>query len=237
MTWLSGFEKNDYSKLWALKSIEDEAQRRIIRGWLRPGDSCLELGGGYGRITRVLEGYFRNVVMMDLTRRNLRMARGNLKKAAIMCSDVSTIPMRESAFDTVVMVRVVHLLPDPTKTMREILRVMKDRGTLIMSIPNLLANHMSRQLELKLFPPIRHAFPTYGPVVWPLGEIPYLRPNELFVPKEFQVTGRRGTGLFDNSVGKALNRFPWLSLVDVATSPFWFFKLDVFFRFEVSKPG
>lgn len=235
--WLSGFEKNDYSRLWASKRIEDEAQKRIIRGWLRPADSCLELGGGFGRITRILEPYFRTVAMVDLTVRNLQMAKGNLAKAGILWSDVSTLPIRESTFDTVVMIRVVHLLPDPVKTMKEILRVIKDGGTLIMSIPNLIVNYLIREFEMKVFPSMKHVVPTFGPVVWPFGERPYLRPQEFFVPKEFKMRGRRGTGLFDNYVGKSLNGVPSLSLLDVATSPLWFFKLDVFFKFEVSKRG
>ena len=234
--WLKGFEESDYTKLWESKRIEDEAQKRIIRGMIRPGGSCLELGGGFGRITQILEPYFDEVIMLDLTKRNLRTARGRLTKAGVVRSDVSTIPAKDSCFDSVVMIRVVHLLPDPAATMREILRVSKDGATLIMSIPNLVTNRLVRELDAKLFPGLRHVLPSYGPVVWPMGEKPYIDPHRLFVPGQFKVTSMRGTGLFDNFVGKALNGLPWLNLVDVATSPLWFLKLDVFFRFDVRKP-
>ena len=235
--WLRGFEENDYSKLWAKKRIEDQAQKRIIRGWIRPGESCLELGGGYGRITRVLEPHFRNVVMLDLARRNVRMAKGNLAKASVMRSDISTLPLRDSTFDTVVMIRVVHLLPDPARTMKEILRVIKDGGTLLMSVPNLVTNHLLRRFGTKLFPSLRHVVPAFGPAMWPLGERPFLRPQELFVPGNFRLKAMKGTGLFDNYIGAALNKFPSLSLIDSATSPLWFLKLDVFLRFEAAKPS
>jgi SAM-dependent methyltransferase len=233
--WLSGFEESDYTKLWDSKRIEDQAQKRIILGMIRPGGSCLELGGGFGRITKVLEPYFSRVVMVDLTKRNLRMARARLGKSQIVRSDVTSIPSRDSVFDTIVMVRVVHLLPDPLATMEEILRVAKDGAILVMSVPNLMTNRFVRDLDAKILPGIRHALPNYGPAVWPYGEEPYFAPHELFVPKQFRVTSVRGTGLFDNFVGKALNSLPWLHLVDVATSPLWFMKLDVFFRFEVKK--
>jgi SAM-dependent methyltransferase len=235
LPWLSGFEESDYTKLWESKKIEDEAQKRIIRGMIRPGKSCLELGGGFGRITRILEPFFERVTMVDLTKRNLQMAKARLTKADIIRSDVSTIPARNSCFDSVVMIRVVHLLPDPLSTMREIRRVSKDGATLIMSIPNLVTNRFVRELDAKLLPGVRHIVPSYGPAVWPFGQEPYLSPHELFVPKGFKVDARRGTGLFDNFVGKALNGLTWLHLIDVATSPLWFFKLDVFFRFEITK--
>jgi ubiquinone/menaquinone biosynthesis C-methylase UbiE len=233
--WLSGFEEADYTKLWEGKRIEDAAQKRVILQMIRPGGSCLELGGGYGRITQVLEPYFREVMMVDLTKRNLRMASARLMKAGIVRSDVSMIPAKDSSFDSIVMIRVVHLLQDPEKTMKEILRVSKDGAILVMSIPNLMTNHLVRTLDAKLFPGIRHILPTYGPAIWPMGEKPYFSPQRLFVPEQFRVTARRGTGMFDNFVGKALNGIPCLYLLDVATSPLWFFKLDVFFRFEVRK--
>lgn len=235
LPWLSGFEDSDYSKLWETKRIEDEAQRRILRKMIRPGESCLELGGGFGRITHVLESYFRQVIMIDLAKRNIRMARARLGRADLIHSDVSAIPARDSVFDSVFMIRVVHLLPDPASTLKEIRRVAKDGAVLVMSVPNLLTNKLVRDLDAKLLPGVRHFVPSYGPVVWPFGERPYLSPQELFIPQGFRVTARRGTGLFDNFVGKALNGLPWLSLLDVATSPLWFFKLDVFFRFEITK--
>jgi len=235
LPWLRGFQDSDYSKLWEGKRIEDEAQQRIIKGMIRPGGSCLELGGGFGRITRILEPYFGRVMMIDLTKRNLRMAKVRLSKAQMLRSDVSMIPARDSCFDSVVMVRVVHLLRDPAATMKEIRRVSKDGAILIMSIPNLLTNRLVRELDAKVLPGIRHVVPSYGPVVWPYGAEPHLSLHELFVPTGFRVTARRGTGLFDNFVGKALNGLPWLHLLDVATSPLWLFKLDIFFRFEITK--
>lgn len=235
--WLSGFEESDYTRLWESKRIEDEAQKRIVRGMIRPGGTCLELGGGFGRITRILEPCFNEVVMLDLTKRNLRMAKARLTRTGLLRSDVSTIPARDSCFDSIVMIRVVHLLPDPAATMREILRVSKDGAILVMSIPNLMTNRLVRELDAKLFPGLRHVLPSYGPAIWPVGEKPYFSPHRLFVPDQFRVTSMRGTGLFDNFVGKVLNGFPWLNLVDCATSPLWFLKLDVFFRFEVRKPA
>lgn len=235
LPWLDGFEQNDYSRLWDSKRIEAEAQTRILTGWVKPGESYLDLGGGFGRVARTIEPFFHRAALIDLTKRNLGMAKKNLKHTEIIRGDVSNIPARDSSFDFITMIRVVHLLPDPSRTMREILRVSKDEGILVMSVPNLAVNCAIRDLDPGVLSGIRHILPTYGPVVWPYGQRCIFSPHKLFVPKEFKLTGRRGTGLFDNFVGKSLNRFPQLHLLDVATSPFWFIKLDVFLRFEIRK--
>jgi hypothetical protein len=57
------------------------------------------------------------------------------------------------------------------------------------------------------------------------------------MPRAFREEGRRGTGLFDNYLGKRLKGSGRLYLVDVATSPLWFLKLDIFLKFKVVKPG
>jgi SAM-dependent methyltransferase len=214
--------------------IEAEAERSIIRSWIRPGGSCLELGGGVGRITRALEPLFAKVVMVDISRQNLNHAAPQLDKTHLIRSDISYVPAADSSFDYVIMLKVVHLLRDPSSVFEEIFRVTRNRGILILSIPNLRTNYFVGQLE-RMLPRLKTVLPVFGPAVWPLGERPYSRPDLMIVPKSFRLEDRRGTGLFDNYLGKALSSFRFLHLVDVATSPLWFFKPEVLYRFQVLK--
>ncbi len=232
---MDDFQKRVHPTLLGYNVIEDDAQKRIIKGWIHHADSCLELGGGAGRITHFLEPYFNNVAMIDLADNSLQLARTKLKKTTLVRADISNVPMKDSSFDFIVMVKVVHLLPDPALAMREIQRVSRNHGILIMSFPNLQTNHLIRNFEDRVSPKLRHVFPTFGPAVWPLGYRPYPRPHELIVTEAFRLKGRRGTGLFDNYFGKVLSRFRFLHLIDVATSPLWFSKLEVFFKFEIIK--
>lgn len=235
-TSLSDFEEHDYSLLWEDKQLEDLAQKRIISDWLGRGENCLELGGGYGRLTGLLESRFSEVMMLEFARRNISMARKKLSKAHIVRADVAHIPARSDEFDCAIMVRVVHLLPDPAKVMKEVHRVVKNGGTVIISVPNLQMNRLSWDLKELLLPErIRSRFQTYGKAEWPYDEKPHFLPHRYFVPDSFKPCGRRGTGMFDNYIGKMLARFRSLHLIDVATSPAWFFKFDVFMRFEVRK--
>jgi SAM-dependent methyltransferase len=235
---LSDFEEHDYSALWLDKQLEDSAQKHIIRNWLGGGESCLELGGGYGRLTGLLESRFPQMTMLEFANRNIAMAKRRLSRTRIIRADAAHIPVRSDVFDCAVMVRVVHLLPDPAKVMREVYRVVKNQGTVIISVPNLQMNRLSWEFKGRLLPKgLRNRSQTYGTAAWPYDERPHFLPHRGFVPASFKPRGRKGTGLFDNYVGKMLGRFKSLYLIDVVTSPFWFFKFDIFLRFEVRKVG
>ena len=234
--WLEGFETHDCRQIWKGKQAEDLAQKHIIRGWLPRADRCLELGGGFGRITRLLEQHYRDVVMLELSRRNLAMAKGRLQGACLARSDGAFIPARDSCFDCIVMVRVVHLLPDPRAVMQEVSRVARDGATVIITIPNMAMNNLIWAAKRVLLPAgLRNRTPSFGPAAWPFDERPYFVTPRDFAPRSLTLLGRRGTGAFDNALGRAFSGSRWLYLLDVATSPLWFLKPDIFLRFIVVK--
>ncbi len=216
--------------------IEAAAQSRIIEGWVKRPGSCLDLGGGYGRIVQYVESRFSEVLLVDVSRASLRTARRRLRSACEVQSDISCLPVKDDGFDYVLMTGVVHLLPDPDPVFREILRVAKNHATLILTVPNLQVNHLVRRLT-EVYPPIATVIPTFGPPLWPLGTKPYADAQRIIVPRSFHLRARRGTGLMNNYFGKLLSRFLFLHWFEVATSPLWFLKLDVLLRFEVVKDG
>jgi SAM-dependent methyltransferase len=227
---LEDYEKFDYRRVWTGKNLEDLSEKRIIREWLRPGQDCLELGGGFGRITKVLEPLFVSVVSLELSKRNLGIAKGRTSKANLSRADIQQIPFRDSSFDCIVMIRVIHLLPDPRAVMSEVLRVARDGATFIVSVPNLAVNNLLWDLKK-----LATGSASMGAYVWPYGTRRLLLTPSHFASKEFKLESRKGTGLFDNPLGALFGRAPQLHLLDVATSPFWFAKLDVFMKFRVSK--
>ncbi|MDA4125267.1 MAG: class I SAM-dependent methyltransferase [Thaumarchaeota archaeon] len=227
---MANYEKYDYRQVWAGKRLEDAAQKHIISSWLTPAERCLELGCGFGRITQILEPTFRDIFALEYTPRNLTIAKQRLKKTNLARADISRIPARDSSFDCVVMIRVIHLLPDPTAVLREVARVSKDGATVIISMPNLAMNNL-----LWAARGLRTRNSARGPFVWPYDAGPYFVPISDIAPSALRLDNRRGTGLLDNAAGKLLERFTHLYLLDVATSPLWFFKLDVFLKFRVVK--
>jgi SAM-dependent methyltransferase len=214
--------------------LQAESERRIITNWIQRSDCCLELGGGVGRITQALEPYFANLTMIDLSAPSLQSAKSVLGRTQLLRSDAAHIPVRDSSFDCVLMIKVVHLIPSPSKVFREILRVAKNHSTMIMSVPNLQLDSLIRGLY-RISPSLRFILPTFGPSLWPLDRRPFLNPHRQIAPDSFVLRQKRGTGLFDNYPGKLLGRFRGLHLIDVATSPAWFLKPDILLKFEIVK--
>jgi len=132
------YENYDYTREWAQKQIEDLAEKKLLESWIRekPGESCLELGGGFGRLTELFQRHFAKVVMVDFSNLNIRRASRRARDASILRSELHSLPFKDSSFDYVFMIRVVHHLSDPLSVIDEIQRVSRDGATVIISAPN-----------------------------------------------------------------------------------------------------
>ena len=230
------FEKNDYAAFWDERRIEDAAQKYLLRRWVDTGGAVVELGGGFGRIAKVLESRFGTSVLVDLSNRNIGVARGYLARTNIAKSDVASTPFRDSTFDCVVMMRVIHLLTNPLAVFREIERIAKDGATVVVSIPNqALISAFMGFAKLSRLGRNRRGEDAFIPSPWPYKNGSYLlAPMDMF-PPSFKLTGRKGTGIFENPIGRRLSRFKLLYLIEAATFPLWMFKFEILLRFEVRK--
>jgi SAM-dependent methyltransferase len=213
------YESYDYAREWQGREIEDLAEKAIIKKWLVRSDFCLELGGGFGRITQILLPSFRNVVVVDASSRNIQRLRRRLGLENAVRAEIGNLPFRSGQFDFVVMVRVIHHVPHLKSLFTEIRRVAKQRGILILSAPNTSTGQrkVASNREVGIGPP---------------GHRIYVAPMSWYT-SGFSVEGMRGTGIFDNRLGRALNGLGFLHLLDVATSPLWRTKAHVFMRLRI----
>ncbi len=225
LTHIPDYENYDYSREWQGKTLNDLAEKAILRKWVRSGDKCLELGGGFGRMTSILQPLFQTVVMVDFSRRNLTIAKKRLSKGttSIIRSDVHKIPFGDSFFDTIIMVRLVHHFPNPRVVLDEIARVGKNGSTVVISIPN------------AEFGRIHHLSTNTLLTVGEQGHRIYAAPLRTYTNSSMQIEKRRGTGIFENFIGSKLKRFEFLYLVDALTSPAWFLKKNIFLKYTVRK--
>ena len=217
------YENYDYKAQWADRSIVDRAEKELIVGLLKGKRECLELGGGFGRITAALEPSFSEVVMTDYSNRSLRAAQGSLTKALITRCDIRMLPFRDDSFGSAIAVRVLHHIKNLQQLIGELVRVCRDGATVVFAVPNpLLGRYQGIGQNHKV-------------LIGKWNHVAYAHSLEEYGHPQLTLVEVRGSGIFDNRIGRRLNGFPNLSKFDVLTSRVWLFKPVIFLKYRIDK--
>lgn len=210
--YVPNYDVRDYEKDLRARRLQTEAERHIIANWLTESEYCLDLGGGYGRITEVLEPRFRRTFMIDYSSRELRVASTRLARTTLIRGDIRKIPFEDNTFDCVVIIKVLHHIKEPREMIEEVVRVARNGGTVIMGVMNLrLGLREARVIE-------------ENEQVWvsPQNIRYYMRSPSVYEHTNLRRMERRATGILDNRLGHKLNRFPKIAKIDEVTSRLWF---------------
>jgi|GEM_PF-2172864 ubiquinone/menaquinone biosynthesis C-methylase UbiE len=92
----------------------------------------LDAGCGTGLILRHL---VKGSVGLDINPRNISKAKVHAPKAKLVEGKINKMPFAKNRFTTVICTEVLEHLPDPTKAISEIARVLAPGGILIGSVP------------------------------------------------------------------------------------------------------
>ncbi len=99
-------------------------------------DRLLDIGCGGGAATTLARGRSRAVHGCDVAETALRA--GQARGAIGVCADLNEgLPYRDRVFDAVTCLEVVEHVFDPALLLREACRVLRPRGTLLLSTPNI----------------------------------------------------------------------------------------------------
>jgi ubiquinone/menaquinone biosynthesis C-methylase UbiE len=128
---------------WAARSYEDACDRIALRAFLppsgnRPGNRLIEAGAGFGRLAGEYAGY-SEVVLLDASELHVAEARRAVADRPgfrVEHGDVLALPAPDGHFDVAVMVRVLHHFADPEPVLRELARVVKPGGILVLEYAN-----------------------------------------------------------------------------------------------------
>jgi len=134
--WYSKNENQDYNAYERLpfwKSVDT----LTFADWhksVQPGKVMLDIGCAQGRSTFKFTDFPINIVGFDISKPAIRQAIEKYKagkynaKATFFCGDASNLPFQPETFDYVVTYGVLHHLPDPANTCRQIANILKTNG-------------------------------------------------------------------------------------------------------------
>lgn len=108
---------------------------RYVGSLMEPEDVVLECACGTGAISVEIVPKCRKLVATDLSVGMMRQARKKLRgfdRVRIRKADIMHIRCRDGRFDKVVAGNVIHLLPDPAGALKELIRVVKPGGKVII---------------------------------------------------------------------------------------------------------
>ena len=111
-----------------------------------PADEVLECACGTGAISTFLAPMCKRLVATDFSEGMLKQARKKLAKyrnATVERADITCLHYEDASFDIVIAGNVIHLLPDPGAVMRELERVVRAGGTIV--VPTYVKRRPSKQ--------------------------------------------------------------------------------------------
>jgi len=130
-----------YSQYWQGRDYEHLSEIMAVNTLLakRKFHSAADIGGGFGRLVPILIPYADKIILIEPS---VKM-RSQAKKNLISWPQISVLPgsaqhthLDSSSQDLVLMIRVIHHLPDPASVLDEISRILCPGGYFILEFAN-----------------------------------------------------------------------------------------------------
>ena len=126
-----------------------ERRVQMLGVHLRPGMTILEVGCGTGSFTRELARSGAEIVAIDVSPELLEIARANYSAPNVRyeIQNAYALMYSDATFDSVVGSSILHHL-EIEEALREIYRVLKPRGTILLAEPNMLNPQIAIQKNI-----------------------------------------------------------------------------------------
>ena len=112
---------------------------------LRKVEKILDLGCGTGMFLSELVEHGRLVVGVDVSPKMLKIAKKRAVGANLILADADHLPFTNGCFDAVVSITLLQNMPDPSATTKEIARITKSGGMVILT--TLKRKHALKELR------------------------------------------------------------------------------------------
>jgi SAM-dependent methyltransferase len=131
----------NYQDYWQGRDYEHAAEEMAVSRLLRGKHfaHAIDVGGGYGRLSKYLTKFADKVTLAEPSQQQLDIGAVYLKDTPQVDRQLlqaADLKMADGSVDLVLVVRVLHHLPDPTPEFSEIARVLKPGGTFLLEFAN-----------------------------------------------------------------------------------------------------
>lgn len=111
------------------------ARYQFALKYVRKGDKVLDVacGTGYGSSLLAQKG---KVVGIDINRDAIKYAKRKYRRVSFLVADAQKLPFKDGEFDLAVSFEFIEHIKKPEKLLHEVKRVLKRKGTFILSTPN-----------------------------------------------------------------------------------------------------
>ncbi|RTK93748.1 class I SAM-dependent methyltransferase [Candidatus Saccharibacteria bacterium] len=131
----------NYLNYWDGRDYENAAEqialKRLLKGMRFK--HAADIGGGYGRLCVFLKDYASKVTLAEPSQQQLDIGKEFLqghKNIDMVLTQSDDLKLKDKSVDLITVIRVMHHLPDPSKSFAEFKRVLSDDGILILEIAN-----------------------------------------------------------------------------------------------------
>ena len=150
-----------------------------LAAWLPPstcGDRLLDLGAGTGAVATAAMQRGFGVVAVDRSAEMVARLRAEHPQIDARVMDAALLDFDDGSFDVVTAGFVVHLLPDPVGTIREVRRVLRSGGEFMFTVPGPMPDgFVFHDAANALFAEFAAHLPPNGGMGRPFAEVASLR--------------------------------------------------------------
>jgi SAM-dependent methyltransferase len=151
---------HNYLHYWDGRDYENAAEQIAIKRLLKGKHfkHAADIGGGYGRLCLLLEEYADRVTLAEPSQQQLDIAKDFLKDHPeidqLLIDNAESMDFKKGELDLITMIRVMHHLPDPVPTFRELARILSSDGYFILEVANYqhFRNRLKHRAKGKKFP-------------------------------------------------------------------------------------
>lgn len=145
----------NYQKYWEGRDYENAAEELALNMMLgkQVFERAADIGGGFGRLAKLLRTYAKKVTVVEPSKqqrdRGAAFTKG-LTGVDFKDGQGDKLPFKDGELNLVTMIRVMHHLPDPKPTFKELNRVLDKDGLLVLEVANSLHFKSRVKAALKL---------------------------------------------------------------------------------------